>query len=132
MSRRRVVFGLSLVIWISLLMITGCRSQNNISASSLDSLVIKNVGPSAIGEYNLSRTYILYKESGDSASYGGPPLKYAVFRIKDNEIVLNGKFSRGYVKWTGDLIIEVVNIPEKVNLDQDLAVYKRQIYIEGR
>lgn len=129
-SRRRVVTTLLVAFSVYFILLSGCRSQNNI-VLSLDSLVRQKVGPAAIAEYNPSKTYVLYKEADDAASYRQAPLKYVVFRLNDNHVALEGKFSRGYVKWLNDTMLEVLSIPEKVKIGQDLAVYKRQIYIEG-
>lgn len=130
MPTKRVLSVLLISISLTTLIFQGCRSQSTLSRS-LDSLAQTKVGPSPVREFNASRAYILFKEKNDAASYTEGPLKFAVYRLADHKLMTEGIFSRGYVKWLSDSVIEVQNIPQKVKHNQNLEVYKRQIYIEG-
>jgi hypothetical protein len=129
--RQNVVAAL-LTLLAGFFVLPGCRSQNTVHSTRLDSLAKERAGPAPIPVYNDNKTYVLYKEAEDSASYTSQSaIRYVIFRLKDNEVVLEGKFTRGYVKWINNTLIEVLSVPEKVKPGADLAVYKRQVYIEG-
>lgn len=124
-----------LVICISsviLLLLCHCKStQLSAQSPTLEQVIREKVGGEASTESNKTDTYILAKEAPDTSGTGSHACKFVVIRKKDHAVMVEGKYSNGYVKWVTDNSIEVLSVPGKVQWNQDLSPYKRQIIIEG-
>jgi hypothetical protein len=109
--------------------LTQCKTNNAQSSKAFKKVVVSKVGDNYETVPNQRKSYALVqsKDSIDTAA----SVKYAVIRISDNEVVLDGKYNRGgYVKWKDDKTVEVVNIPAHIKTVTDTAVYRRQILLE--
>jgi hypothetical protein len=109
--------------------LSNCKSQNKFKTTSLDSLATMQLGTNKFKEFNSSKTFVLYKETEDTISHQHP-VKYIVFRVNDNHKELEGRFSRGYIKWLDDHKIEIKNVPEKAKNNPDQSPYIRQVFID--
>jgi hypothetical protein len=118
-----------LFLLIGTFMLSNCKSQNQLKTTSLDSIANSQLGMSAIKEFNPSKTHVIYKETEDTISYQRP-IKYIIFRISDNHKELEGRFSRGYIKWLDDRKIEIKNVPDNAKNNPDLSPYIRQVFID--
>jgi hypothetical protein len=118
-----------LLLSIGVFSLSNCKSQNKFKTSSLDSLASMQLGTSKFKEFNASKTHVLYKENQDTISYQHP-VKYIVFRVSDTHRELEGRFSRGYIKWLGDRKIEIKSIPDQAKDNPDHSPYIRQVLID--
>jgi hypothetical protein len=118
-----------LLLLIGVFSLSNCKSQNKFKAASLDSLATARLGTSQFKEFNASKTHVLYKETEDTISYQHP-VKYVIFRVNDSHKELEGRFSRGYIKWLDDRKIEIKNVPEKAKSNPDQTPYIRQVLID--
>jgi hypothetical protein len=110
------------------LLLTNCKSQAKLSKKSLDSLAVKQLGVVATKEFNPSNTYVLFQDADDSVSYQRS-VHYAIYRVKDHHLELEGQFSRGYARWLSDQKVQIKNVPEKAKDDIDMTPYIREILI---
>lgn len=110
------------------LLLTNCKSQVSIFKQSLDSLAVKQLGVVATKEYNPANTYVLFQDADDSVSYQRS-VRYAIYRVKDHHLELEGQFSRGHARWLNDQKVEIKNVPEKAKDDIDLTPYIREVLI---
>jgi hypothetical protein len=60
----------------------------------------------------------------------GLPRDYVVIRLYDNVVVLSGRITRGYIKWSTPMTLEKYSLPGKVQPDTDLSRYKTQLKIQ--
>ena len=105
-----------------------CKSNLAQTKKSYDSLLNAKFGTNYTEKVNPSKTYSLIHSQESATAVDFP---YAVIKLKDNEVVLEGKYNRGgYAKWLTDTTIEVLTIPRHVTKVPDTTMYKRQIFIE--
>ena len=108
----------------------GCKHTRSSTKSSLESLISKKFPSSeAIRELNEPKTHLLVREAS-AAHNEGLPLAFMVIRLIDNVVVLEGRVSRGYVRWSAPLTLEKFSLPGKVQPDTDLSRYKTQLNIQ--
>ena len=105
-----------------------CRTTKT-EGDTLEKTVKSKLGKEFSEEYNQSRTFILYKQEENPEKIG-EPLKYLVVRVSDTTIVQEGYFTRGYVKWIDNKTIEVLNLPGKVEQDEYMDKFKKQIVVD--
>ena len=90
--------------------LTHCRASSTNKDVSMvqDSVVIKELGNEFTAEENASGTLVLYQQKR-GADHAGRKLKYLVLRKSDNEIVREGEFQHGYVKWNDESSLAVLS-----------------------
>ena len=113
----------------SMVLLPSCRSQHT-ATPRLDSLVQQKFGENVIRELSPKKTYVLYKQSGDTVVNEKIAQKYAVYRLKDEQLSIEGTYSRGYVKWMDDKKLEILHIPPSASNIDDLSVFKRVILLQ--
>ena len=111
-----------------LLLLTNCKSQVKLFKSSLDSVAVKQLGVVATKEFNPAHTYVLFQDAEDSVSFQRS-VRYAIYRVKDHRLELEGQFSRGHARWLNDQKVEIKNVPDKAKDDIDLTPYIREVLI---
>jgi hypothetical protein len=120
---------LPMVLLCAGLMFVQCKSNLAQSRKTYDSLAEAKVGRNFIEKHNNAKTYSLVQAKESDTTAIRP---YAVIRLKENEVVLSGKFNRGgYVRWISDDMVEVFSIPQHITKVVDSALYKHQIFLEG-
>lgn len=119
-----------LSFFISMMLLSSCRSQQT-ATPRLDSLVQQKFGDNIVRQVSPKNTYVLYKQSADTVVNEKVAQKYAVYRLKDQQLSIEGTYSRGYVKWLGDKKLEILHIPPTAKISEDLSVFKREILLEG-
>jgi len=108
-------------------------SSGNLSQTHHDTArqkVVSHLGSEFGTDYNRSGTYALLTENRDFIEESARNTHYVVMRLADSVIVNEGSFLRGYVKWIDDNTLEKLNLPGKVQPDQDLSPYKKIISID--
>lgn len=75
---------------------------------NLEDVVSARLGKKYELAYNASKTYALCQQQR-GADHPQRNFNYVVIRLADREIVLEGSFRLGYVKWKDDTSIEVFN-----------------------
>jgi hypothetical protein len=112
------------------LLLFQCKSNQAQTRITYDSLVTAKVGSSAITKHNPAKTYALVQST--ETTNGKDEFRYAVIKLKNNELMLEGKYNRGgYVRWINDVKIEVFSIPKHITTVPDSSIYIRQVFIEG-
>jgi len=120
---------LLLPFFISIALLPSCRSQQT-ATPKLDSLVQKKLGKDVIRQISPGKSYVLYKQSADTVMNDKIAQKYAVYKLKNQELSIEGTYSRGYIKWIGDKKLEILHIPPSATATSDLSVYKREILLD--
>jgi hypothetical protein len=110
------------------LLLTNCKSQIKLFKTSVDSLAVKQLGVVATKEFNPAKTYVLFQDAEDSVSFQHS-VHYAIYRVKDHHLELEGHFSRGHARWLNDQKVEIKNVPEKAKDDIDMTPYIREVLI---
>lgn len=112
------------------LLLVQCKSNLAQTKKSYDSLVTAKLGTSYEEKFSPSKKYAIVQASdtGKLAEH----FRYAVIELKDNDVVLEGKYNRGgYVRWLDDSRIELLTIPRHVTSVHDSSLYKQEILLEG-
>ena len=111
------------------LILVQCKSNLAQTRKSYDSLVKARMGKSFVEKISPGKTYSLV-QANDTGKYADD-FRYAVIRLKKNEVVLEGRFTRGgYARWINDKMIEVLSVPRHITNVPDSSLYKVQIFLE--
>ena len=112
------------------LLLTQCKSNLAQTKNSYDSLVLAKVGKPYEEKLSPSKKYAIV-EASDTGKLADH-FRYAVIRLEENEVVLEGKYNRGgYVRWINDSRIELMTIPRHITNVPDSSLYKQEILLEG-
>ena len=113
------------------LLLVQCKSNLAQTKKSYDSLVTAKIGSPYEEKLSPSKKYAIV-EASDTGKLS-EHFRYAVIRVKENEVVLEGRYNRGgYVKFINDTRIEVLTIPRHITTVHDSSLYKQEILLEGR
>ncbi|MEX2230957.1 MAG: hypothetical protein WD824_02260 [Cyclobacteriaceae bacterium] len=84
----------------------GASRQGGNQNPELEALVDRTLGAENIIEFNDTRTFALCQQK-PGADHARRQYRYVVVRLEDNNIVNEGVFTMGYVKWLDTSSIEV-------------------------
>ncbi len=116
-----------LFLFISLGCFLSCASQHKATNQTKTiNVITAKLGNNTSFTENGSKTHILYqqKPQGDHVNRH---YKYVVVNKSTNQIVLEGDYQLGYVKWLTDNSIEVLSLPSLA--EQDESKFKKVISV---
>lgn len=122
-----IVLGLSMLI-----MLTTCKSsatKKEISGTSVQQQIKKELGDDVLTDYNTSKSYALIQQIQIPEKIGSS-IRFVVIRLSDTVVVHKGTYTRGYVKWIDDNTLEKLSLPGKVKADQDVDALRKMIKID--
>jgi hypothetical protein len=106
-------------------MLVACVSATKSSSLKVEEVISDKI-VNAIIEYNQSKTFALGVES---SAENKQTIKYIIIREEDCEIIYEGMFRPGYIKWLNDTEIELFDSPEIINDNDDLTKYRKIIFV---
>ncbi len=80
-------------------------------------LITAKLGKNISSIENESKTYILYQQKPEG-DHVNRHYRYVVIKKSTNEIVFEGNYQLGYVKWVTDSAIEVLSLPSVLEGDE--------------
>ncbi len=89
-------------------------------------VIASKLGNNITTEENTDKTHLLLKQKPEGENVARV-YKYIVVRKSDNQIVLEGTYQLGYVKWINDSQIEVLSLPSVT--EQDESKYKKVLSV---
>jgi hypothetical protein len=90
--------------------LVNCKSQGTpvVQEKKLEDVARERLGKKYELAYNASKTYALCRQQRE-ADHPQRNFNYVVIRLADQQIVQEGSFRLGHVKWKDDTSIEVLN-----------------------
>jgi hypothetical protein len=122
---RFTVYSLLLIVLLS-----SCRATGqDASQPSLEQIALEKLGADTHTTYNTQKNFALCQQAQDPKDIG-KAVRFFVVRLNDMVIVEEGSFTRGHVKWINDNTIEVFSLPGKVQWNEDMSKFKKEIKVD--
>ncbi len=79
--------------------------------------------------YNPSKTHVLAVENQPAGPAG--MLHYLIFDTTNANLLAEGSFRPGYIKWLNDAEIEILDVPGMIRQDEDMNLFKKKISVSN-
>lgn len=114
-----------LAVFVGIVILIGCKPvQKNISEE--DQTIIEKLGLEFESYPSPSGSYLLFVEKL-SPSAANPITKFIVIESVSQKIMIEKSFRPGYVKWIGDSVIELLDVPAILKQNEDSSYYVKKI-----
>lgn len=125
MSQRHTTKKIRLInsfAFIFLIVASSCASQHKSKKTTTHAnqtnLVEAKLGKNTSNEMNENNTLVLYRQKAEQGDFAGRQYKYVVIRKLDSQVVLEGTYKFGYVKWLTNTQLEVLDMPSAIEQDE--------------
>lgn len=106
-----------------------CKSQQpSMAGTQIEEVLQNKLGAHSDPNYNDSKSMAIYKATVDRSKEGSP-VPYLVISLADGVILHEGSYQRGYVKWSNDSTIEVMNSPGIAPREGNQSKHVKQIVV---
>jgi len=121
-------FQFSQVLVFGIVILTlSCKSTSAVSTDLGLDAARTELGNDIDLEPSPAGTYLLYVQHQSGAVSSA--VRFVVIDKLTHQILLKDAFLPGYVKWSGDATLEVLNLPGTLKKGEDLSKHIRQIQI---
>jgi hypothetical protein len=105
-----------------------CRSGQSRKKYTFENVAVVHAGKNFLQQKNREATHSLVHSADTSATQ--QYFNYAIITLKNNNIVVSGRYRRGgYARWLSNGNVEVFTVPAEVQHVTDSSIYKTEIIL---
>lgn len=106
--------------------VTKSATYTESDLTSLNKLVVREVGATHTQSFNASKTYLLAVSDKGATNVMS---RYSVVEVGTLKVLKTGTFRPGYIKWKDDQSLELLNAPGAMPTGKSMSDYIEVIYI---
>jgi hypothetical protein len=119
------------LLLFALLALCSCKAKQQLSTTITPlQLATQKLGAKLDSFPNSTGQFILFVQQQD-AQHPIRMISAIVIENKTVKIVAEESFIPGYIRWTGESTLELLNAPGMVKADQDLSAYTKKINLRS-
>lgn len=113
---------------VGIFLLIGCKpaQKNTITENSVDQTVTNKIGKDFESYPSRSGSYVLFVEKVNPTA-ANQMTRFIVIESATQKIMIEKSFQPGYVKWIGDSVLELLDVPGALKQNEDIPSYIKKI-----